>query len=80
MEAKEYKYKFKPYLQKSRAKMCSTIIEYGTHEHLILRTEVDSFLIAFDNCMVELEKTQSQLSEANQKLKEMELLLIPKKN
>jgi len=49
---------FKHYLEDSRIKMCRVASKYNVKEHNELRTEIDSFLIAYDQVCAEYTKNE----------------------
>jgi len=64
---------FETFLQTSRKELSKVVLQYQPNEHLKLRTEVDNFLIPFDQAVDKLNKASEfqelvELTRSKQKM------------
>lgn len=68
---------FLNYLEKARTKMSNTAWKYDVRNHLELRTEIDNFLIAFDNVVEQYKRKETVNCECHyEMLSDGSLILI----
>ena len=56
---------FKEYLKEARQKFCKEVNKHSVGENLVLRTEIDSFLIAYDQAVAKAFSLSGVVSSAD---------------